>query len=301
MSGLEVVFPGLLTTVQDLGRAGYAHLGVPRSGAADLISHRRANALVGNRPEAATLETTLLGCRLRATAPLVVAIAGARCAVFAGGVPAPWGKPFRLRVGQVLEVGPADSGLRAYVAIRGGVAIEPVLGSRSTDVLSQLGPAPLRPGDHLPVGEAPPAAPELFSAAPDRTRGVPPPEGVIFPGPHGVATLEIELGPRADWLGETGWRRLLAQPWRVSEQSNRIGVRLEGEPLTRARTRELPSEGLIRGAVQLPPSGLPLIFLADHPTTGGYPVVALVRESSLAALGQLRPGEELWLSGSRSR
>lgn len=290
-AGVEILDAGVLTTVQDRGRIGSAHLGVPRSGAADLDAHDRANALVGNPTAAATLEATLLGLRVRARGAAVLAVTGARCEVFVGGVRAPWGAPFRVARGQVVELGAAVRGARSYLAIRGGVAVAPVLGSRSTDTLSGLGPAPLRAGDLLPVGAHGPVDDALFAG-----RGGPglPPTGADV---GEAVELALSRGPRWDWLGAAGWDALLTREWTVSVDSNRVGVRLEGEPVSRARAGELPSEGMIRGAVQLPPSGLPVLFLADHPTTGGYPVVALVQGESRSRLAQLRPGDAVRLAG----
>lgn len=285
MTALEVVRTGPLLTVQDLGRSGHAHLGVPRSGAADLPSHERANAAVGNPAEAATLEATLGGCVLRATGEAVVAVTGARCRVFVGGVAAPWGRPFRVAAGRQVEVGAPSAGVRSYVAVRGGICVPAVLGSRSTDTLGGVGPAPLRVGDVLPVGASSPAGDELFAAAPAT-----PAAG----DDHGAALeLPLRRGPREDWLDEHGWRALERTRWTVSVRSDRIGVRLEGPGLPRARSGEIPSEGMVRGAVQLPPSGLPVILLADHPTTGGYPVVGVVAAAGVWALAQARPGVEI--------
>ncbi|MDN4478676.1 biotin-dependent carboxyltransferase family protein [Demequina lignilytica] len=292
MSGLEILDAGALVTVQDRGRVGAAHLGVPRAGAADLAAHDAANALVGNDPSAATLEATMLGVRVRARGATVLAVTGARCEVFVGGVRAPWGAPFRVGRGQVVEVGAAVAGARAYVAVRGGIDVAPVLGSRSADTLSGLGPAPVRAGDVLPVGEAPPRDDELFRATRGAAAAAP-----SLEQERGAAALSVVPGPRWEWLGARGWATLLAREWTVSVDSNRVGVRLAGESLARARAGEIPSEGMVRGAVQLPPSGLPVIFLADHPTTGGYPVVAIVREGSHSRLAQARPGDTLRLVG----
>ncbi|MCP3759855.1 biotin-dependent carboxyltransferase family protein [Streptomyces sp. TBY4] len=280
MRGLEVVRAGALTTVQDLGRPGYAHLGVPRSGALDTGAHALANRLLGNPPGAATLETTLDGVGLRAVGgPVTVAVTGAPSAVRVCGRPVAWGAPVLLRAGEELDVGRAESGLRGYVAVRGGFAVEPVLGSRSTDLLSGLGPPALTAGALLPVG--PPG--------PDPVSGV---DAPAAPGPPSVLVLPLRLGPRADWFtAESVTGRLLRAAYRVSAASNRIGLRTEGPPLVRARGGELPSEGMVLGAVQVPPDGHPVVFLADHPVTGGYPVVGVVPAGpALDAAAQARPG-----------
>ncbi|MEV6575744.1 biotin-dependent carboxyltransferase family protein [Streptomyces sp. NPDC051577] len=279
VSGLLVVRAGALTTVQDLGRPGYAHLGVPRSGALDVGAHVLANRLLGNPPDAATLETTLDGVGLRASAPVTVVVTGAPCAVRVDGRPVAWGAPVPLRAGAELEVGAAESGLRGYVAVRGGFAVAPVLGSRSTDLLSGLGPPVLSAGALLPVG--------LPGGDP-----VPGVDAVGVPGPPAELVLPLGPGPRADWFEPDSVARLLRAPYRVSARSNRIGLRTEGGPaLVRRRAGELPSEGMVLGAVQVPPDGLPVVFLADHPVTGGYPVVGVVAPGpALDAAAQARPG-----------
>ncbi|MEU3895047.1 biotin-dependent carboxyltransferase family protein [Streptomyces sp. NPDC045251] len=273
---LTVVRAGALTTVQDAGRPGHAHLGVPRSGALDEPAMRLANRLLGNDRDAAVLETTLTGCALRPDQPVTVVAGGAHCPVTVDGRPAPWGVPVRVPAGAVLDVGTATAGVRSYVAVAGGVAVEPVLGSRSTDLLSGLGPQPLRDGDAVPVGTpAPPVAVPV--AAP-------------WPAPPAELVLPVRLGPRADWFSPGALRVLTTATYRVSPHSNRIGLRTEGPALERASAGELPSEGMVLGAVQVPPDGRPVIFLHDHPTTGGYPVVAVVAPGALAAAAQAVAG-----------
>lgn len=275
---LEVVRAGALTTVQDLGRPGHAHLGVPRSGALDEPAHRLANRLLHNPPDAATLETTLTGCTLRLLAPATAVVTGAPCPVTVDGRPAPWGTPLRLRAGAVLDAGAATHGLRSYIGLAGGVAAAPVLGSRATDLLSGLGPAPLSDGDRLPIG-TPPTGSAL--AAPDAARWQAPPRELVLP---------VVYGPREDWFTTAAHRTLTGGVYRVSPDGNRIGLRLDGPRLERARDGELPSEGMALGAVQVPPEGRPVVFLADHPVTGGYPVIGVVVEEALAAAAQARPG-----------
>ncbi|MFG2619508.1 biotin-dependent carboxyltransferase family protein [Streptomyces sp. NPDC048507] len=274
-----VLRAGALTTVQDLGRPGYAHLGVPRSGALDTAAHALANRLLGNPAGAATLETTFDGVALRALTAVTVAVTGAPCAVRICGRPAAWGAPVRLRAGAELDVGRAESGLRGYVAVRGGFAVPPVLGSRAADLLSGLGPPPLVAGTVLPVG---PPGPDPVSGA-----DVP-----ALPGAPAELVLPLRTGPRADWFTRDSLARLLSARYRVAAASNRIGLRTEaGPPLARSRPGELPSEGMVLGAVQVPPDGLPVVFLADHPVTGGYPVVGVVPPGpALDAAAQARPG-----------
>ncbi|WP_330236874.1 biotin-dependent carboxyltransferase family protein [Streptomyces sp. NBC_00566] len=276
---LVVVRAGALTTVQDRGRPGHAHLGVSRSGALDPPAAALVNRLAGNSPDAAVLETTLDGCALRARSAVTVAVGGAPCPVTVAGRPASWGAPVRVPAGEVLEVGTAVAGVRTYVAVSGGVAVEPVLGSRSTDLLSGLGPPPLTDGTVLPLG-APTAPPARLDTVPQ-------------PAPPAELVLRITPGPREDWFTPRALNDLTTITYRVSPASNRIGLRTEGPTLERSRAGELPSEGMVLGAVQVPPDGHPLIFLADHPTTGGYPVPAVVHPADLAGAAQARPGTPL--------
>ncbi|MFF3318276.1 biotin-dependent carboxyltransferase family protein [Streptomyces sp. NPDC003035] len=273
---VAVVRAGALTTVQDLGRTGHAHLGVPRSGALDPGAARLVNRLVGNPEGAAVLETTVNGCAVRPRCAVTVAVGGAPCPVSVDGRAVAWGTAVRVPAGALLEVGAAVRGLRAYVGFGGGIAVDPVLGSRSTDLLSGLGPAPLADGAVLPLGVE---------------SGVRVPvDAPPWPGPPDELVLRVRLGPRHDWFTSAALHTLATRAYRVSPSSNRIGLRTEGPPLERALTGELPSEGMVLGALQVPPDGRPVVFLADHPTTGGYPVVAVVRESDLAAAAQAVPG-----------
>ena len=273
---LSVVRSGALTTVQDRGRPGHAHLGVPRSGALDGPAAALANRLVGNRPEAAVLETTLNGCAVRPRSTVTVAVTGAPCRVSVDGRPAAWGAAIRVPAGALLTVGTAVSGLRSYVAVSGGITVEPVLGSRSTDLLSGLGPAPLTDGAVLPLG-----TPNSLHARVDTA-----PQ----PAPPAELVLRVTLGPRDDWFTPEAVRAFTSRTFQVSSASNRIGLRTEGPALERRLNGELPSEGMVLGAVQVPPDGRPVVFLADHPTTGGYPVIGVVRETDLPAVAQAVPG-----------
>ncbi|WP_330303096.1 MULTISPECIES: biotin-dependent carboxyltransferase family protein [unclassified Streptomyces] len=284
---LSVVRSGALTTVQDRGRPGHAHLGVPRSGALDAPAAALANRLVGNPSEAAVLETTLNGCALRPRSAITVAVAGAPCPVTVDGRPAAWGAPVRVPAGALLDVGHARAGLRSYVAVSGGVAVDPVLGSRSTDLLSGLGPPPLTDGVVLPLGR-----PAALHARVDVVPHAAPPAELV---------LRVTLGPRDDWFTTSAVRVLTTRAYRVSSASNRIGLRTEGPSLERAVSGELPSEGMVLGAVQVPPDGRPVVFLADHPTTGGYPVIAIVRPTDLPAAAQAVPGTPVRFVAVRRR
>ncbi len=274
---LEVLDAGLLTLVEDLGRPGWAHVGVGRSGAADPDALRLGNRLVANPDDAAGLEVLLGGLRLRARGDVTVALTGARGPAWVGGRSVGHEAVLEVRDGDELHVGTATVGLRTYVAVRGGIDVPPVLGSRSTDQLAGLGPAPLAAGAVLPVGPAPEAWPVLDVA------------------PVRPSRLELPLvpGPQADWF-EDALTQLCRDGFRVTPASNRVAVRLTGPGLTRWPQRvgvELPSQGLVVGAVQVPPDGQPVVFCVDHPVTGGYPVAAVVRRRALGLLGQLRPGD----------
>jgi biotin-dependent carboxylase-like uncharacterized protein len=274
---LRVDATGPLMLIEDLGRPGFASLGVPTSGAVDRPALLAANRLVGNAETDAGLEILLGGARFTALDSHWVSITGAGGAVTAAGRPAPLYTAFQLEAGESLELGPAEYGVRYYLAVAGGIDVPLVLGSRSTDVLSGLGPTPVAAGEVLAVGVAGrvPSMPAVFASPPA----------------HGEVDLHVLPGPRLDWFSPTAWTSLLAQTWAVSQDSNRIGVRLDGEALERWRDHELPSEGMVTGALQVPPSGLPILFLADHPTTGGYPVIGVVAEGDLALAAQLRPGQ----------
>lgn len=279
MNSLTILESGPLATIQDGGRIGQASLGIPGSGACDRTSYALANRLVGNRPGAAAIEVTFGGLVLHADTDLVIAISGAPCA----GVPL--NAPTFLKAGQVLRFGPPRTGLRTYVAVRGGLAVPAVLGSRSTDLLSGLGPDPLSSGQTVPVGCEYGPMPGVDLAP-------------VADPPGGEVVVRVTPGPRRDWFTDAGWESFTTQSYVVSSNSNRVGVRLEGEPLERAREGELASEGMALGAIQIPPSGLPVIFLADHPVTGGYPVIAYVTTPTLPTCAQLRPGQPLRFTSS---
>ncbi|MER7888984.1 biotin-dependent carboxyltransferase family protein [Micromonospora sp. NPDC094482] len=278
---LEVLRAGALTTVQDLGRPGFAHLGVPRSGALDPTAMRLANRLVGNPESAAGLEVTLTGCALRLTRAATVALIGAEVEVRVDQRPGDAGRPLSVPAGAVLRIGPARRGVRSWLAVCGGIDVPPVLGSRSTDTLSGLGPPALRDGDRLPLGVpvGPPAPVDL----------------TVGPSPRDELRLAVRLGPRDDWFTPAAFDRLFDTAYTISPVSNRVGARLVGADLPRAVPGELPSEGIVLGAVQVPADGQPLIFLADHPTTGGYPVIGVVAD--VTPLAQARPGTTVRFHG----
>lgn len=273
---LTVLAAGPLTTVQDAGRVGQGALGIGPSGACDRTSYRLANRLVGNDEGAAALELTFGGLRVRAHDDMFVVTTGAPCA---GSLP--HNAPTALGAGETLQLGAPRTGLRTYLAVRGGITVDAVLGSRSTDVLAGIGPPVVSNGMVLPVGDPPDSPVSPIDAAP-----VPDPEG-------GAVTVRVMPGPRRNWLADDAWGLLVSRAYTVSTESNRVGLRLDGEPLERARTQELASEGMVRGAVQVPPSGQPVLFVADHPVTGGYPVAAYVVDVDVDLCAQLRPGQKL--------
>lgn len=286
---LRIRDAGLQTLVVDRGRPGLASLGVSASGAADSGALARANRAVGNASAAAALELSHGGFEADVLGDAVVVLSGAPRNISVAG---PLGThspemeaPFRLTAGEVLRIGGPTAGLRSVVAVRGGVAAAQVLGSRSRDTLAGLGPDPLRVGDTV----------ELANCAVRAVRmPVPPP--FAMPRAGAVTVLDVVLGPRSDWFSDDAVQLLQTHVWTVSTQSDRVGVRLTGEALTRATQftgQELPSEGLVRGAIQVPPDGQPIVFLADHPLTGGYPVIAVVHERHLDVAAQLPPGAQV--------
>jgi biotin-dependent carboxylase-like uncharacterized protein len=267
--------PGPLTTVQDLGRPGHAHLGVPLAGAADRPALRAANRLVGNPAGAAALETTLVGLVVEAEAHLVVAVTGAHCPVSVDGVAVAFGAAVPVPAGAVLRLGPASFGVRSYLAVRGGIDVPAVLGSRSTCTLSGLGPAALRAGDRLGVGASVAGA---VGAEP-------------LPELSDEPVLRLVPGPRDDAF--VSLDPLLTSSYVVDARSDRTGVRVEGAALVRVSSSELLSEGVVPGAVQVPPDGQPIVLLANCPTTGGYPVAGVVLPEDLPHAAQARPGTRL--------
>jgi biotin-dependent carboxylase-like uncharacterized protein len=276
---IRVRKPGLLTTVQDLGRPGLAHLGVPTAGAADRRAFGLANRLVGNRPGAAALEITLAGPELELEAGGWIALTGGRVTAHLDGRPVPMDMAVRAEPGQMLRVGSVTSGLRAYLAVRGGIDVPPVLGSRSTDTLAPVGPPRLEQGARLPVGD-------LAGGDPFRQVAPTPP---VDPEP----VLRTVRGPRDEVFTHDAVRGLIGAAWTVTSDSDRTGVRLDGPVLERRRRVELASEGMVEGSLQVPPDGHPILFLANHPTTGGYPVIAVVVGADLSLAAQARPGTRM--------
>ncbi|WP_239453293.1 MULTISPECIES: urea amidolyase family protein [Microbacterium] len=279
--GIRILEPGLLATVQDLGRGAAASLGVAVSGALDRGALRTANRLLGNPEGAAGIEVTMGGLRAVAEADLWVAVTGAWGAVRVGGRAVDPYQAHAWPAGSELQLDWFAHGARAYVAVRGGLDGRVALGSRATDLLAGLGPAALRAGDVvavrdeavLPIPVAPPGA---------------------WGAPHDdEIELELAPGPREGWFAPGALRTLFDTVWTVSNHADRVGARLEGPELERSRPGELPSEGMVPGALQVPPSGRPTILLADGPVTGGYPVIAVVTDAALDLVAQARPGTRI--------
>lgn len=284
---IEVIRPGPFATVQDLGRAGSAAVGVPPSGAADPASLIWANRLVGNPDDAAGLELTLGRASFRCHGRLRIAVTGAPAALTLTVEPGQqtlaveFSTSLQVPDGGLLGIGPPTAGLRTYVAVAGGLATPTVLGSRSVDVLSGLGGGALRPGDVLAVGSA---------QRPDQALPAP---GPSIPDRGTITPLRVVAGPRLDWLGPDALGLLGGSTYEVSPASNRTGLRLSGPPLPRLTGRELPSEGMVTGSIEVPPDGQPILLLADHPTVGGYPVIAVLASTDIGRAAQLRPGDKI--------
>lgn len=269
--------------VQDLGRAGLAHLGVSGSGAFDRAAHRLANRLVGNPEGAAALEVVLGGVRLALPAGCWLAVTGAWGPATLDGERLEPHTAVRTSQPCELALDSATHGVRYTVALRGGVAVPETLGSRSRDTLAALGPEPLAVGDVLPLGSEP-------------SHPVPPADLVpVDPPSTGLVELDVRPGPRLEWLTDGARELLLDDEWHVSARSDRTGVRLEGPALDRARHGELASEGMLPGSIQVSPDGAPTVLGPDHPVTGGYPVALVVTDASLDRLAQLRPGQPVRL------
>lgn len=295
-AALEVMATGLLTVFQDLGRHGQARQGVSASGAMDRAALKAANRLVGNASDDAALEAVGGGLQLRSLGETVVAVTGADAPLTVRAADGrQWNasthQPVALADGDVLRIGQPIAGARCYVAARGGFAIAPVLGSCATDTLANVGPAPLATGDVLGLRPAPAGAVVSEPVLP----------AADLPSLEQDVVLDVVMGPRTDWFTPEAVARLAAQRWQVTPQSNRVGLRLAGEtPLERDIGGELPSEGTALGALQVPPSGQPVLFLADHPLTGGYPVIATVAPYHLDRAGQIPVGAWLRLNPVRA-
>lgn len=284
---LEVVATGLIASVQDGGRPALAAEGVTRGGAADTWSLAVANLLLGNPPDAAAIELTLPGAAVRALQPVTVALAGTIAArVDGAGRAVEPGTAIELATGAVLAIDGALAGARSYLAVPGGIDVPDVLGSRSTALRAGFGGFE---GRALRVGD------RLRAAAADPVRA-----GARWPGPPAPPDRPIRFlpGPHAGVLGEAAVEALLSTRWTVAPASDRIGLRLDGDPLPGDSTGELATLGVVAGAIQVPPDRRPIVLLADHQPTGGYPVVAVAITADLPRLGQLAPGAVLRFEGT---
>ena len=284
MKGILVQAPGLFTTAQDLGREGFGPMGVSASGAADAISLRIGNRLVGNAEDAAALEMTLVGGTFVFERDAVIALTGADFGPSLDGIPLAMWSSAQVKAGQTLALGSSSSGARSYLCVQGGIAVEPFLGSASTHVLSGLGGfegRALRKGDRLEIGAAN-SLPRKRTLSPQALER-------LQPG----KVLRVTEGPQSDWFEESAWEILCGSTFRVTEQSNRMGIRLEGPRIPVDARREMITEGVSLGAVQVTPSGQPIILFVEQQTTGGYPKIANVISADLHSLGQLRPRDEV--------
>ena len=282
---LQVRATGLLTLFQDLGRHGQAGQGVSASGAMDQAALKTANRLVGNASNWPALETVGGGLSLQSRGELVLAITGAQAPItITNAAGQSWVASsdcaLALADGDTVTIGQPTAGARCYVAVRGGYQVQPVLGSAATDTLANVGPPALQRGQWLGVQ---PAVHTVVADAALPVQGLPAADAEVV--------LDVELGPRTDWFTPEAVALLASQRWQVTPQSNRVGLRLAGEQaLSRAITTELPSEGTPLGAIQVPASGQPVLFLADHPLTGGYPVIGCVAAHHLDLAGQIPVG-----------
>lgn len=281
---LLVIRPGMLTTIQDRGRWGLQSRGVPVAGPMDPVSHRLANALVGNHPDAAAIEVTLLGPELEFEDERMVAVAGAEFGLTLDGRTTPAGA-FLVGAGARLRFGQRARGARAYVAISGGVEVPPVLGSRSTHVISAMGGRPLRTGDRVPLGPQSTSRPVS-----NATREVVEP---VVPLPGRRARIRVLPGPQNDHFVNDALEALQSAPYLIAQNSDRMGFRLQGPALRHARSADIISDATPLGVLQVPASGQPILLMADRQTTGGYPKIATAITADLPIAAQLAPGDEI--------
>lgn len=279
MASVVVLKPGILTTIQDLGRWGWQGAGVPVAGPMDAYSHRLANRLVGNAADAAALEVTLMGPDLQADGDVVCAVAGASFLLTVDGRSVDMHRPFAVQTGEVLRFGERRAGARASLAVAGGFALEPAFGSRATSLISRMGPIPraLVAGDRLPVHSS-------------HARAAPA-QGAVLRMPEEGARVRVIPGSHQDFFTADARETLLRTRYIVTPQSNRMGYRLEGSPLAHVSAADILSDATPMGTLQVPASGQPILLMADRQTTGGYPKIATVITADLPIAGQLAPGD----------
>jgi antagonist of KipI len=293
MSELLVIKPGMLTTIQDLGRWGLQARGVPVAGPMDPWSHRIANALVGNPRDAATLEITLLGPELEFDAERLAAVSGAEFEVTIDDRPAPWNAAFVAPSGSRLRFRSRKRGVRAYLALAGGLATPPVLGSRATHLVCGMGGfggRPLKAGDRVPLGHAE-----------SGRRAAPSLDQPVVPLPDGHATVRVLPGPQVDYFADDAMQILQSAPYTIANNSDRMGFRLSGPILPHSRGADIISDATPLGTLQVPASGQPILLMADRQTTGGYPKIATVISADMAVAGQLAPGDSITFVASSDR
>lgn len=280
MKKLTVDSVGVLALLQDRGRRGLAHLGVGQSGAADRASYDLANRLVGNQPGAPCIEVALGRMTFTVHAPALIAVTGASVSISCRGRSQGLNTAFAAGAEDRITLGTPTQGLRTYIAVRGGVLGECVLGSMAWDTMAQLGTPPLRAGDVLRIGHCASDWPATDFA----------PVAALH---SGSLTLPLILGPRDDWFSDEAVTRLGSHEFTVTSDADRVGIRLHGPELPRRRHGELASEGVVLGALQVPTKGRSTLFLADRPVTGGYPVIGVVPEVAVNAAAQAVPGTRI--------
>ena len=298
---IEVITPGALTTVQDVGRAGHAAEGFPECGACDKYAMALANLLCGNTDclHTAVLEMTLMGATLRAQRSMLAALTGAQAASTINGQSVPMNRPFLLHPGDVLKIGAFSSGLRGYLAVSGGFDVPAVLGSRATDVKSRIGGLEgraLRAGDTLPVGQGDASARRLSAllrgadAIAQKPWLLRPSTPQGFLGEAVLPLLRAVPGPQDEAFTAEGLHTFTHGVYTISPDSGRMAARLSGPAVASLRGSDILSDGIVEGSVQIAANGQPIVMLADHQTTGGYAKIATVLSCDLPALAQTRPG-----------
>jgi len=278
---ISVLDPGFATTVQDLGRYGCAHLGISPSGAADSLAFRTANLMVGNHENAPALEMTLSGVRLKFGESAVISIAGAECSFEIDGNPVSRRQAVQIGSGAVLKCGRMSNGVRTYLAVQGGFDVPLVLGSASTNMVARFGGVQgrmLRKGDQLQIGTLPVRKARVLDV-----------ENMPRSGITGETTFRVTRGVQQEWFAADALLTFFSQPFKVTEQCGRTGIRLVGERIAALNTSQLLTDGIPLGAIQVPPEGQPIILFVDQQTTGGYPKIANVIAADMHLVGQLRP------------
>ncbi len=284
MKVFQVTKPGMFTTIQDRGRYGYLRYGVPVSGAMDQFSLTAANCLVSNDSNSACIETTLIGPELQALAKTQIAVTGGQCSPMINSYDVPMWRTLNVESGDIISFGRMKSGCRAYLAIRGGIEVPVILGSRSTYVRGKFGGLEgrqLKTGDIIETANASFVKAEYLLS-----------EKLVPQFEQNICTHVI-LGPQTEMFTEKGLKTLLSEPYKVTPESDRMGYRLEGSPIEHKAKADIISDALLSGAIQVPKSGKPILIMRDAQTTGGYPKIAVTITSDLCTLGQARPNDEV--------